>query len=170
MTREKAIRIISFNEVQKLNTDDRQLYLLNYWPLDQNDEDFYLLDNKIRLEMQDNDYPCSKLDDSRYDMLILLSLESSYVSYSNNELSELVSKIMNRKIIVVGENPIKYFCPCCGKKTLSMQGEYDICPNCGWEDDGNQDEDRYSNPNHMTLKQARANYSLYGKCVDKDKS
>jgi hypothetical protein len=32
-----------------------------------------------------------------------------------------------------------YPCPCCGERTLSERGGYDICGECGWEDDG-QDE------------------------------
>ncbi len=26
-------------------------------------------------------------------------------------------------------------CPCCGNKCITSLGEYEICDNCGWEDD-----------------------------------
>lgn len=26
-------------------------------------------------------------------------------------------------------------CPCCESKTIQEPGCYEICPNCGWEDD-----------------------------------
>ena len=34
-----------------------------------------------------------------------------------------------------------YTCPCCGHPTLSERGVYEICPECGWEDDGQDDHD-----------------------------
>jgi hypothetical protein len=34
-----------------------------------------------------------------------------------------------------------YACPCCGERTLSERGGYDICSVCGWEDDGQDDHD-----------------------------
>ncbi|MFC3454804.1 CPCC family cysteine-rich protein [Amycolatopsis speibonae] len=30
-------------------------------------------------------------------------------------------------------------CPCCGHTTLSERGRYEICEECGWEDDGQDD-------------------------------
>jgi hypothetical protein len=32
-----------------------------------------------------------------------------------------------------------YSCPCCGHVTLSERGGYEICAECGWEDDGQDD-------------------------------
>ena len=32
-------------------------------------------------------------------------------------------------------------CPCCLDSTLAERGCYEICPNCGWEDDGQDDYD-----------------------------
>ena len=53
-----------------------------------------------------------------------------------------------------------YQCPCC----LKMQpgdGFYDICGNCSWECDG-WGLDEEGGPNHMTLREGRANYAKYG--------
>ena len=33
----------------------------------------------------------------------------------------------------------KYTCPCCGHRTLDERGGYEICSECGWEDDGQDD-------------------------------
>lgn len=73
-------------------------------------------------------------------------------------------KIVGTPIIVEGENPTRYPCPCCGKETFSMRAEYDICSDCGWEDSGWEGEEDYSSPNHMTLGEGRGNYKLYGNC------
>ena len=34
-----------------------------------------------------------------------------------------------------------YSCPCCGHVTLAERGGYEICEECGWEDDGQDDHD-----------------------------
>jgi len=33
-------------------------------------------------------------------------------------------------------------CPCCGYPTINGRGAFDICPLCGWEDDGQDDAER----------------------------
>ena len=61
---------------------------------------------------------------------------------------------------------IKYRCPCCGYKTLDARGEYEICPVCFWEDDGQDDKgadmECYFSPNSMSLTQGRENYRKIG--------
>ena len=59
-------------------------------------------------------------------------------------------------------------CPCCGCLTLGERGNYDICPVCFWEDDGQDDGDAAvarGGPNGaLSLSQARANYREFGAC------
>jgi hypothetical protein len=59
-------------------------------------------------------------------------------------------------------------CPCCRHLTLESRGDYDICPVCFWEDDGDWDdpsnEVMLGGPNHMTLTEARVNYAEFGAC------
>ena len=59
-------------------------------------------------------------------------------------------------------------CPCCGCKTLSERGAYEICAVCFWEDDGQDDYDAdvvRGGPNGaLTLTKARANYCRFGAC------
>lgn len=55
-------------------------------------------------------------------------------------------------------------CPCCDYYALSERGGFEICPVCYWEDDG-QDLDALdvvSGANHITLRQARANFAAFG--------
>ena len=35
----------------------------------------------------------------------------------------------------------KHNCPVCGKFEFEERGSFDICENCGWEDDPIQEED-----------------------------
>ena len=55
-----------------------------------------------------------------------------------------------------------YSCPCCGHVTLSERGGYEICGECGWEDDGQDDHDAQvvrGGPNgRESLEEARTAY------------
>jgi hypothetical protein len=56
-------------------------------------------------------------------------------------------------------------CACCDHFSLA-DGEWEICPVCFWEDDGLGigEPDEESGPNHITLRQARANFASFGAC------
>jgi hypothetical protein len=59
-------------------------------------------------------------------------------------------------------------CPCCAFLTLPTRGDYELCPVCFWEDDGQDDDDAdlvRRGPNGLlSLTQARANYAAFGAC------
>jgi hypothetical protein len=59
-----------------------------------------------------------------------------------------------------------YTCPCCGRRTLPERGGYDICGECGWEDDGQDDHDAdvvRGGPNgSLSLTNARQAYEAAG--------
>ena len=59
-------------------------------------------------------------------------------------------------------------CPCCGCKTLSERGDFEICHVCYWEDDGQDDHDAddvLGGPNGaLSLIAARGNYRQFGAC------
>ena len=61
-----------------------------------------------------------------------------------------------------------YPCPCCGCRTLSERGGYEICKVCFWVDDGQDDADADTvrgGPNGtLSLTQARQNYKKLGAC------
>jgi len=57
-----------------------------------------------------------------------------------------------------------FACPCCDYLTLSECGMYEICEVCFWEDDGIQDPDGYSMPNHLFLVQGQENFLKLGAC------
>ncbi|MCP3973718.1 MAG: hypothetical protein GY720_04415 [bacterium] len=57
-------------------------------------------------------------------------------------------------------------CPCCGHRTLNQRGAYEICIECGWEDDGQDDHDSLAvrgGPNgQLSLTIARTQYVARG--------
>lgn len=65
-------------------------------------------------------------------------------------------------------------CPCCGYRTLEERCHYEICNVCGWEDDGQDNEnadESWGGPNgNLSLSQARANFLVYGTCEAADPS
>ena len=60
----------------------------------------------------------------------------------------------------------KTACPCCGCKTLSTRGQYDICPVCFWEDDPIAEKypDEAHGCNGVSLTEAQNNYKTVGAC------
>lgn len=169
MHRRQAIEIIVSNEYKNISKEERKLIIYNAWGLDETDEDIYLLPTSLRKELLDYGEPQDDIMSPKYDALVKVACQSSYKEYTNEILAKMTTEIMKQTIAVIGENPCTYPCPCCNQKTLSIRGEYDICSHCGWEDDGNEEEDKYSNPNHMTLKQGKRNYLLYGSSIGKEK-
>jgi hypothetical protein len=60
----------------------------------------------------------------------------------------------------------KTACPCCGCKTLSTRGQYDICLVCFWEDDPIAEKypDEAHGCNGVSLTEAQNNYKTVGAC------
>ena len=65
---------------------------------------------------------------------------------------------------------MKYKCPCCGYYTFNerVNGNYDICEVCFWEDDPIQlDDPEYEGgANRVSLNQARKNFLEFGACEE----
>lgn len=90
-----------------------------------------------------------------------LSLNSGDLTVSADEVEKcLFVNVLRRK----GDEP--YACPCCGFLTLEERGMYEICPVCGWEDDGQDDHDAdevRGGPNYeLSLTQGRRNFAAFG--------
>lgn len=68
----------------------------------------------------------------------------------------------SQRNVIASEADGPYSCPCCGHLTLSERGAYEICSECGWEDDGQDDHDSHvvrGGPNGpLSLDAARASY------------
>lgn len=59
----------------------------------------------------------------------------------------------------------KHLCPVCGKYEFEERGSFDICEECGWEDDLVQEEnpDEEGGANQMSLNQYKAEYEAKGR-------
>jgi hypothetical protein len=58
-----------------------------------------------------------------------------------------------------GHSGPRHPCPCCGYKTLPGRADYDLCPVCWWEDDGDLEPWKISGPNGQTLVEAQQEYA-----------
>ena len=61
--------------------------------------------------------------------------------------------------------PVQLACPCCGYATLETRGQFEICPICFWEDDGQDDVDAHEEkggPNRHSLLEGRKSFLLTG--------
>jgi hypothetical protein len=73
---------------------------------------------------------------------------------------------LDRGSVVRPKSDSKYACPCCGNRTLTERGGFEICKVCFWEDDGQDDHDAdevRGGPNGaLSLSAARRNYRTSG--------
>ena len=57
-------------------------------------------------------------------------------------------------------------CLCCGSRTLTIPGTFELCPVCWWQDDGQDEADadvvRGAANGLLSLTVARANFRKYG--------
>lgn len=85
--------------------------------------------------------------------------ENLKINWFNSYIDNLENKAINE------DNNKIYNCPCCGYPTLEGRGNYDICPLCKWEDDGQDDPDAdevWGGPNsNYSLTEARNNFRNY---------
>ncbi|MCD7762725.1 MAG: hypothetical protein LUI14_05920 [Lachnospiraceae bacterium] len=60
-------------------------------------------------------------------------------------------------------------CPVCGKHIFKVRDFYEVCPVCGWEDDGLQrdDPDFAGGANELSLNEYRAQYEKAPKSIDR---
>lgn len=169
LTRREAITIIAKQEIEKLTPEEREAILLNWWYIDNGDEEYSLLTDDVKADMKSYESP-PDLTDKRYNILISFNYLYEYRGVKSSFIKAKVEGILKRKVSIEGEAESLVECSCCHYRTLDESGAYDICPVCFWEDDGNREPAQYSSCNRLTLKEARENFSSYGACDRESRS
>ncbi|AGL16157.1 CPCC family cysteine-rich protein [Actinoplanes sp. N902-109] len=81
--------------------------------------------------------------------------------------TDWLPQYVSMKNVFAAVRDAPYTCPCCGHATLSERGSYEICDECGWEDDGQDNHDSAfvrGGPNGgLSLDQARVEYVRKGR-------
>lgn len=139
------------SDIIHLTKEKIEKLLLDWWSIDESDNEFLRLPSRLQTEIREYDEPVDDVLDSKYIPLLEEALLYSYYGVTNYYLTEKYSAITGSQIEVKGENEYLEICPCCGYRTIKERGWYEICPVCYWEDDGSNDVNRYSSPNHISI-------------------
>jgi hypothetical protein len=90
------------------------------------------------------------------------------IARRNPWFERYMHSLEHRSVVQPRVEGVLNHCPCCGCRTLSERGGFDICPVCFWEDDGQDDADADTirgGPNgSLSLTQARQNFKEFGAC------
>lgn len=163
MKRPDAIRQLSQHRLSELSSLEREGIILNWFAIDEDDDEFALLNPELQAELLANDDPPSDTDHPRFDDLVMVGLADEYEGVTSSYLADALGGILNEQPpTIVGESRQLEACPVCAFRTLDERGHYDICKVCGWEDAGDTDLNTYSGPNRMTLAEGRANFAATG--------
>lgn len=117
----------------------------------------------IEKEMELSEYFGSDFLESNEEQM---EFETDVQGVSNGFLSEIICAVTGYNIEVCGEVEELFPCPCCGFKTLTeiynlTEGTgYEICPYCGWEDDGTVDTKAYRSINKGSIDDYRYNMQI----------
>ena len=145
LQRKEAVRLAAFIQMFRLPAKQREFFI-----------ESALLENEAE-----------NISEAKEHFYLRDYIEYELKFVKNSYLGKLISDKFNVKVIIEGKQPRLFRCRCCGYKTLKQIGHFDICKICFWEDDGADDDERYSPPNRMTLKEARNNFEMYGACDEK---
>jgi hypothetical protein len=167
MIRNEAIDLLARRDLTKLSPEGRETLLLDWWHIDIASPEYDELPDLLRAEIKRSDYPNDPKSE-RYNPLLLIALHRSYKGVLNSYLRQQIAMI-GRDESVHGDPELLTACPCCGYRSLSERGGYEICCVCFWEDDGTIDADCVSGPNHMTLRDARLNILRFGAVTERDR-
>jgi hypothetical protein len=146
MLRDEAIALLAAHELKALTKEMRESLLVDW---------------------RESDDEIGDPMDPRHAALLHTALAHSYVGVINTYLEKRLAQL-GRHETVLGEPEQLLRCPCCGYHTLPERGGYDICGVCFWEDDGTLEANAYSGPNHMTLDEARTNFSKLGAVTERE--
>jgi hypothetical protein len=164
MTRTEAIETLATAGLAGLSAEERAEQLATMlreaWS---DDPGWQSVPADVRDEFEHNAvrFPAS---DRRYDAVLMVWLRDRYAAATNEFLKTRLGALGIDVPRIEGTPARREPCPCCGACTLGSRGDYDICPVCWWEDDGedNASADEGSGPNHLTLTQARVNFLVTG--------
>ncbi|MEM6490825.1 MAG: CPCC family cysteine-rich protein [Pseudomonadota bacterium] len=163
--RRDAIRAIAADDAQRLSADERADRLFDFCAEDWSDEpDWMAIEPAIRDALEDDDVADPM--DPRFEPAPILRLAAGFAGATNAYLLERLNAIRSDVRAIEGELEARVACPCCGRRTLRSRGDFEICPVCWWEDDGQDNkraDDAYGGPNgSINLTQARRNAIVHG--------
>ncbi|MDQ0781264.1 CPCC family cysteine-rich protein [Chryseobacterium sp. W4I1] len=122
------------------------------------------LDEYSKMTIEEREKMIDEEDFNREDLFEYI--KDRYIGIKLSYIEEKVKNLYQLSINVNGNPKELYICSCCNYKTIRERGNYEICRVCFWEDDGGNDESKYSHVNHMTLKEAKDNFKTKGAILE----
>ncbi|QEN45768.1 CPCC family cysteine-rich protein [Pseudomonas protegens] len=159
LTANAAIDLLSRHRLPGLDAAARFSHLLNWWGIDRDNLEFAALAPSLQQQILTQPEPPQEVQDPHYDALLLIALRAEYRGVTHLYLRRCLREAGLGDYTVSANIECLEACPCCGYRTLSARGDYQICDLCHWEDDGSQALDVLSGPNHQTLGQAREHFA-----------
>ena len=161
MTRDQAISTLVKDLLPRLTRGERESHLLGWWFIDASDAEHHSLPKRLRDALVSSPDGPPDPENPEYDPLLRIALQYEFIGVTNTYLERRLLSL-GQAATVTGAAEAMQRCPCCGYLSLQRRGEYDICGVCFWEDDGTEEEAKYSSPNHQTLGEARLNFERLG--------
>ena len=93
ISRSDATHMLSKQALACLDNNTRESLLLNWWGIDDSDEEFSLLSKEMQELLVSNDEPPSDVQNPLYDELLLIALYSEYKGVTNSYLSTSMKKL-----------------------------------------------------------------------------
>lgn len=147
--------------LEQISSEERVLKLTAMSYEDWTDEEGWdKLSDEIRYDFEEEEDVKVDLNDQKYDEVLLINLRYDLRAATNAYLCNQ----LNIDIIEEGKALELLACPCCGRKTITERGDFDICKVCWWEDDGtdNNSSDTTGGPNYdVSLAKARYNFIIH---------
>lgn len=165
ITRHEARTKLADAMVARTSLSKRAAILSEWSTLDPEDEEWSELPAELQRELEAEDEPPPDASPQKYDPLIRVAVMKESFGVRNSWLQTRLREV-GETVEIVGEPETMVECRCCGSLSLHERGAYEICPVCFWEDDGLQDLDRVSGPNHMTLREGKENFKRIGACSE----
>ncbi|CCK78790.1 CPCC family cysteine-rich protein [Desulfobacula toluolica] len=162
MKRQKALSIVVKNELNNLDQFQRKLVLKAQLETIKTPQWFITDEWKsVPLWLQKQfklGHMARGITYNQYNLIISVWLHDRLKAVSNDYLLKYLKNINIQTNCIEGNPPLLQSCPCCGYKTLSSLGNYDICIVCKWENNGYDNTygiDDMNNPNHSSLMESR---------------
>ena len=161
MKRDKAIEKLILKKLRELSEEERaeqlEIMTLEDWS---ESEGWDELPKEIQIEFEDNEL-IENPNSEKYNQVLMIWIREGLQSVTNEFLRNKLG------LESIEGEPIKLLgCPCCGSRTISERGNYEICQVCWWEDDGQDNESAdkvYGGPNYgISLTQGRYNFLRFG--------
>ncbi len=160
--RSALIDRIAALHVASMSVEERRDLLIEWWEIDESDEEFWDLPVELRAEIENGDGSPPDAELELVDPLLIVATKHRFSRYRNAYLEDLGSRAGLDPVQVLGEEPTLAACPVCLYRSLDPPGAFEICEVCLWQNDGVRSSTEVSGANRMSLDEAKKRFAASG--------